>query len=114
MGLDAYLYRRKKIICPNCGTVVGIEHGDSYANEVCYWRNEHPLHEFIDTMIAPNGYGDNLYGEDLELSADDLRKIRDYIRNYAPEWEQDIKDINSIIAEMEYDPTIYAAYCADW
>lgn len=122
MGLDQYLYRRKKVKCPHCGTMVIPELADYNGwGESLYWRKWYGFHNFISNEIAPNGYGDDMYAKDLPLTVEDLEKIREYIVRYNkqqgdedPEDNSDIRELDSLIRDMREDPTVYAAYNADW
>lgn len=122
MGLDQYLYRRKKAKCPHCGELFAPENmGENTCYEELYWRKWYDFHNFISNEIAPNGYGDDMYAKDLPLTVEDLEKIREYIVEYNkeqgdedPENNIDIRQLDSLIREMREDPTVYAAYSADW
>lgn len=124
MGLDMYIYRTKKFICPKCGEVVAT---DIIGEEsVCYWRKEWWLFNYISDEIVPGGYDGDKYGEYVPLSIEDLNKIKKKIISYytkeAPEEERDrfvrqsgnIKGIEKVVKEMKSDPTIGVVYEADW
>ena len=68
MGLDAYMYKGRLIVCPNCGRVIETIYDEDEAD--CYWRNNHDLENYINDNIAPHENGKN-----IELNFDDLVKI---------------------------------------
>lgn len=107
MGLDMYIDGRRSISCPCCGELVS----DRKDRELCYWRKHHDLFMFISDEIAPDGYGDDQYGEDIELDIGDLRKIKSFLEHRG-------EDVGQVIEAIDYlernRQNCYVVYHADW
>lgn len=126
MGLDMYIQKRKKLVCPKCGEVVCADILSYDDRQVCYWRKEWWLFDYIAQDVLPDGYGDDMYGAYVPLSIDDLKKIKKkIIDHYTKEVPVDeripdirksgnVEEINRVIKEMKADPTISVVYEADW
>lgn len=82
MGLDAYIYSSNYVKCPHCGEDIFIPKNDC-GDEICYWRKNQDLHHFINNEVTP--YGDEEYGMPVELNADGVRKIIEFLCDQGPD-----------------------------
>ena len=70
MGLDMYLHRSGKVVCPHCGKEVKNIYG---REEVAYWRKANAIHKWFEDHCA-DGEIENC--EDYYVSKDQLVELR--------------------------------------
>jgi len=108
MGLDQYITRGKRIRCPHCGEISNIEWNNE---EECYWRKNWDLHHFINSDI--HAYGNNEYGTEVELSVEDLEKIKKFeLENDKSFPQQEI--LEYLIDYLKESDDNIVGYSADW
>lgn len=69
MGLDITISRVQEIKCPDCGKVVAKQTKDCVNSCGRVW------HKFLDLV----GYGDEWYGEDMELSEKQSEALVEFV-----------------------------------
>ena len=75
MGLDMYLHRSNKVICPHCGKeIVGV--GES--EEVAYWRKANAIHKWFEDHCA-NGELENC--KSYFVTKDQLVELQNTCKN---------------------------------
>lgn len=101
MGLDMYIERTE--IKP-------------VSEEVCYWRKNHDLMEFIRNNLFP--YGLNEYAQKRELTVNDLIAIKRFLEKQGDNgaiWGENISKINEAIGELSAgDGSVKYHFSADW
>ena len=85
--------------------------------DICYWRKNWSLFQFISDQIAPNGYGDEQYGKDLPLSVKDLINIHKFEEDrlsYFDDYSGQQAQIEQCIGKLMTDDSCEIVYNADW
>lgn len=101
MGLDMYIERTE--IKP-------------VSEDVCYWRKNHDLLDFINDNLFP--YGDNEYAQKRELTVNDLIAIKKFLENQEDKgygWSENMAEINEAIGELSAgNGSVKYYFSADW
>ena len=101
MGLDMYIDRTE--IKP-------------VTEEVCHWRNERKLFDFIKNNLFP--YGEDEYSKKRELTVNDLIAIKKFLENQAKEtgyWNDQLSMVNEAMGELSVgDGSVKYHFSADW
>ena len=80
MGLDIRLTRRKKIVCPKCGEIVG--HNDVYSVSSC-GRAWYPILESIGYYVPHEQRTEenDWYGKDMVLTNKQAKEVYMFVQN---------------------------------
>lgn len=89
MGLDITFSRRKKVVCPHCGTVVTHTTEESYCSGGRVW---YPILESLGYYVPYDQRTEenDWYGKDMELTAEQAMEAYRFVR------KNDIYDGNEI------------------
>ena len=79
-------------------------------NDICYWRANRELLDFIDRNI--HSYGDVEYAKDVELQPEDLKKIINFLSKQNPSDSQ-LPALKSALYDAE-NYGLRIVFCADW
>lgn len=76
MGLDAYFVKVDGFRCPHCGDMI---FNTENAEEIAYYRKNWELQKFLNEIDIP--YGDDEYDKNVEIPADCMPLIIDFLCN---------------------------------
>jgi hypothetical protein len=109
MGLDIRFYRRKQIVCPKCGEVIGHTDVDATYGSGRGW---YPFLESIGYYVPyeQRTEENDWYGKDMKLTEQQTDKLYEFVKKNDPICSNEIMGLIAL-ARMEDQDVIINA---DW
>lgn len=108
MGMDAYLVKGRKIVCPKCGEVCDIN-WDKECEDL-YFRNDHDLHDIIQHNFI---YDVEEYDKVIEIDRETLMEIIAYFSKKQGSYQKADK-LLEILGYLMVDEDNTVGYVANW